>query len=57
MTYCNNTLKNKEKILGYATYPLLLTDKDNVYGLMFEVDMFKAGKASLLADGRKVTDM
>lgn len=57
MTYCNNTLKNKEKILGYASYPLLLTDKDNVYGLMFEVDMFKAGKASLLADGRKVTDM
>ena len=54
MTYCKETIRNKDNILGFVSVPLLLTDSDNIYGLMFDADMFKAGKDLLLGNGRKV---
>ena len=57
MRYCDANLKKKNKIRGYATCPMLLTDADNIYGLMYELDMFKAGKKTLLENGRNVSDM
>lgn len=52
MTYCNETIKNKEKILGYITVPSLLTDSASIYGLKADATLFKAGKEYVAGTGR-----
>ncbi|MBQ2766437.1 MAG: hypothetical protein IJF48_05580, partial [Clostridia bacterium] len=52
MSYCDKTIKNKDKLLGYITVPMLLTDSASIYGLKADATLFKAGKDYIAGTGR-----